>query len=143
MKEVRRAARVLIKAAQWQSGALFLRVSGWTWTSCVSVRAEKSGGGVTEGRVEVFRNWATLIGGGTLGGARDALCQRGASVFTWSGREFRVFKCPPRRARFLLNPGNDPFVRAELNATLSENVHSPNDNDALHPEYIAPIARER
>lgn len=39
-------------------------------------------------------------------------------------------------------PGNDPFVR-RVSATLSENVHSTNDNDGLRPEYIAPIARGR
>lgn len=39
-------------------------------------------------------------------------------------------------------PGNDPFVR-RVSATLSENVHSANDNDSLRPEYIAPIARGR
>jgi len=39
-------------------------------------------------------------------------------------------------------PGNDPFVR-RVSATLSENVHSANDNDGLRPEYIAPIARGR
>lgn len=45
-------------------------------------RGKKRGrgdGGARRGISELgYLNW----GGGTLGGARDALCQRGASVFT-------------------------------------------------------------
>lgn len=69
------------------------------WTSCVSVLAEKSGGGDGRGYISElgYLNW---------GGTGCALSTwRGASVFTWSGREFRVFKCPPRRASLSPEPG--------------------------------------
>lgn len=69
-----------------------------------------------EGRVEVFRNWATLIGG-TLGGARGALCQRGAALPYSRDRGVNSAYLSVRHGVLAFSwtrcSGNDPFVRAE------------------------------
>lgn len=95
----------------------------------------------SEDRLDGCRNWVTLIGGRN-GFACESRPRSDAFPYSRDRGVNSAYLSVRCAMVPFFTPGNDPFVR-RVSATLSENVHSANDNDGLRPEYIAPIARGR